>query len=436
MANEEGVEQRLVHLKVKSGPDAGRMFFIKPKKEALIGRVPSSDLRLTDPGVSSKHCVVRSAGDMVFVEDLKSRNGIKINGEPAQARVMDENGTIELGSTVIEITWVSTEREVPLASVPAGGAPTLVERSQNRTTERHITAMTAKPPSLGSTLLEETQMKEFQAAKAMLGQSIGGYLLLETIGIGGMGPLFRAKNVKSKDEVALKLVRRTAVKTPELLAEFMKTTRTGLKIPGAVNLIEVVEDEKYVFVTMELHRGGRELQFLVSDGIRYAAPDLIKMFTPLIATLTAAHAKGVVHRDIRPSNILLTSENDIILLDLGMGRKTDAEGKSILATKEDALARVRYLAPEVTRVGNADVRADVFSLASVIYFAISGTPPFNANTPLEIVRKIRWDEPETLTGRGVTPDFISAINRALAKEREQRHASIFDFGKALEDAVK
>src|SRR5262249_9003381 len=137
-----------------------------------------------------------------------------------------------------------------------------------------------------------------------------------------------------------------------------------------------------------------------------------------------------------PSNILLTSENDVILLDLGMGRKTDAEGKSILATKEDALARVRFLAPEVTRVGNVDVRADVFSLAAVIYFAISGDPPFNANTPLEIVRKIRWDEPDALTGRGVTPEFVSAINRALSKEREQRHASILDFGKALEDAVK
>jgi hypothetical protein len=434
MASEEGNEQRLVHLKVKSGPDAGRMYFLKPKKEALIGRFATADLRLTDPGVSSKHCLIRSAGDMLFIEDLKSRNGIKINGEPAQARVMDENGTIELGNSVVEVTWVTTEREVPLAAVPATAAPTLMEARKHET-ELRITMTVQKPPSLGSTLLEETQMKEFQAAKGLLGQSVGGYLLLETIGIGGMGPLFRAKNVKSKDSVALKLIRKEAVKTPELMAEFLKTTKVGLNIPGAVSLMEVGEDGKFAFVAMELQRG-RELQFLVTDGKRYSAPEAVKVAQPVIETLTAAHAKGVLHRDIRPSNILINEEEKVILLDLGMGRKTDAEGKSILATKEDALARVRYLAPEVTRVGNADVRADVFSLAATLYFAISGQSPFDAKTPLEIVRRIRWDEPEPLTGKDVTPDFVAVINRALSKEREHRQASIYDFGQALQEAIK
>src|SRR3954466_13790353 len=123
----DSVEKQLVHLLVVSGPDKGKMFFIKPGKEALIGRAPGVDLRLTDGGASGKHCLVRSAGDVVFVEDLKSRNGTKVNGETISNRVLDEKGTLQIGNTPIELSWAATGREVPLSSVETNFAPTLLE---------------------------------------------------------------------------------------------------------------------------------------------------------------------------------------------------------------------------------------------------------------------------------------------------------------------
>src|SRR5438045_1540068 len=96
----------IVQLTVQNGPDKGRMFFVKPKREALIGRIASADLKLSDPGVSQKHCLVRSAGDMVFVEDLSGPNGTFVDGERIVSRVLDEGGRIEIGSSVVEVTWV------------------------------------------------------------------------------------------------------------------------------------------------------------------------------------------------------------------------------------------------------------------------------------------------------------------------------------------
>src|SRR5205807_74248 len=116
-----------------------------------------------------RHCLVRSAGDMVFIEDQKSRNGVKVNGEPAEVRVLDENGKIELGETTIELKWVSTEAEVPLSSVASPAAPTLLEgQRQSRDTERHKGTSVSRAPHPGSAL-DDAQLKEFQNAKGMLG---------------------------------------------------------------------------------------------------------------------------------------------------------------------------------------------------------------------------------------------------------------------------
>jgi pSer/pThr/pTyr-binding forkhead associated (FHA) protein len=425
-------EKRVIHLQVISGPDEGRMFFLKMGKEALIGRAPTADLRLTDAGVSSRHCVVRSAGDMIFVEDLGSRNGIRINGEAAAVRVLDSDGKIELGTSVVELKFAVTEAEVPLAAVVSPAAPTLLENT--RSTQRLATSAVPRVSGPGSTMLDEGQMQEFRAAKGMLGQTIAGFLLLEPIGIGATGPVFRAKRVKDRTEVALKLIRRADARTPELLENFIKDTRTNLQIPGAANIFEIYTVDKYAYIAMELFRG-RELQAIVADNMKSTPAEIVKMAEPLCAALAAAHAKGILHRDIRPSNILIQADSTPILLELGFARKRNTEGKSIFTIRDDPMSRVRYLSPEITRTGTLDGRADMFSLAATFYFAITGSPPFQAKTPLELIRKIRWEDVAPLQGENVSESFSKAIGRALIKEPDQRYATIQDFAKALKNAV-
>ncbi len=426
-------EKRVVHLEITAGPDKGRMFFLKMGKEAVIGRAGTADLRCTDPGVSSRHCVVRSAGDMIFVEDQNSRNGIRVNGEPATVRVLDSDGKIELGNTVVELKWVVTEAEVPLAAVDSPFAPTLIEGQKHDTSTSVRTTMT-RISGPGSTMLEEAQMTDFRHAKEMLGQTLAGYLLLEPIGIGSTGPVFRAKRVKDRVEVALKLIRKGDAKTAELLAIFLKDTRTHLDVPGAANVVEVGEIEKYAFLAMDLYRG-RELQAIVADNTKFTPAQIVKISDPLCATLAAAHAKGVLHRDIRPANILIQADSTPILLELGLARKRNNEGKSIFNIKDDPLSRVRYLSPEITRTGMVDGRADMFSLAASFYFAVTGSAPFHAKTPMELLRKIRWEDVAPLEGDGIPEAFSRVISRALIKEPEQRFANVTDFAKALRESV-
>ena len=428
MSDEKHTEQRVIHLQVVAGPDTGRMFFLKAGKEALIGRAATADLRLTDPGVSQKHCLVRSAGDIVFVEDLKSRNGIKVNGEPAEARVLDEEGKIELGETTVQLKFVKTEAEVPLSSVASPAAPTLLEGHQPRQTERRQGTSISRAPHPGSTL-DAAQLQDFQAAKSMLGLSVAGYMLLEPLGLGASGPVFRAKHMKTRVEAALKLILKSDARAPEMLSEFLKNTRTGLAIPGAVNLIETGEDGKFAFIAMAMYRG-RDLQWAVADGKRFKGAEALALAQSLCQTLAAAHARHVIHRDIRPTNVLLTADGSPLLLDLGFPKKTDTEGKFILPLKDDPVSRVRYLSPELTRSAACDARADIFSLAATLHFAVSGVHPFDAKTPLETIRKIRWEDPAPL-GDAVPEAFNKAIVHAMNKEAEQRYATAQDFAAAL-----
>ena len=422
-------EQRVVHLQVVAGPDTGRMYFLKVGKEALLGRAPGADLRLNDPGVSSRHCLVRSAGDMVFVEDLKSSNGVKVNGEPCTVRVLDSDGKIELGGTTIELKWAVTQAQVPLASVASPAAPTLMEGSPHETERRNTTTI-RRHPSAGSTMLHDSQMKEFTAAKAMLGQTVGNYLLLEPIGIGSAGPVFRGKHLKTRLEAALKVIRRSGARAPELLTQFIKDVKTGLAIPGAANLLDAGEDEKYAYIAMAMYRA-RELQSLIVDDKRFTPAQAVTLGQELCHTLAVAHSRGIVHRDIRPSNILIEEGGMPILLDLGYPKNTDMEGKFILPVKDDAVARVRYTAPEATRSNAADARTDVFSLGATLYFTITGKHPFTAKTPLETIRKIRWEDVAPLTEFGASNELNSAIMRALAKEPDQRYSNMTDFAAAL-----
>jgi len=421
---------QVVHLLVVSGPDKGRMFFLKPKKEARIGRAPSCDLRLTDPGVSARHCVVRSAGDLAFVEDLKSRNGTRVNGETTTTRVLDGNGRLEVGTSVIELNWVATEREVPLGAVTSPGAPTLLN-------DPGATLALRRPEVIvGSTIVGAQQLQELRRAEGLLGNTVGDYMLLEVLGVGGMGFVYRAKNVKAHNEVALKLIARAAARTPKLLDRFLKECRTGLQVPGAVRLLATGTDGDFSFLAMDLARG-RSLQALVDAGRKLSAAAVAAVVAPVCDTLHAAHAQGLIHRDLKPASILVPDDGAPVLLDLGVAKKTDAEGRSII-DKSDRLESAAFNSPELTReVRSADGRADVYSLAATAFFALTGQRPFTAATHIELVRKIRWESPPLLTGlRPDTPPALSGvIGSAMEKEPERRYADVRAFAAAFQAAL-
>jgi pSer/pThr/pTyr-binding forkhead associated (FHA) protein len=445
----ESHQSKVVHLQVVSGPDQGKMFFLKTKQEALVGRHPAADLRLTDPGSSGRHCLIQSVGDMAVVEDLESRNGTRIAGEPVTKRVLDETTRIEIGTSVIEVSWVATEREVPLGAVASAGAPTLVERSGQTTTLRR------GEQEFGSTIVGMQQLKELRAAQARLGETLGEYMLVEVVGVGTMGFVYRAKQTKTRTELALKVMPRDSFRTEKLMERFLAGCRTDLAIAGAARILGTGLAEKDALVAMEFARG-RNLQSLVDAGRTFPVNEAVTIAVAVCETLNAAHAAGVFHRDLKPANIVVQEEPPAspadlgapapvageagvkgapVLLDLGMGKKTDGEGKSLV--RSERLEALSYCSPEVSREAAVDARADVYSLAATLYGVLTHERPFKADSRVELVRKIRWESPAPVTDlrSDVPPKLAGVIARAMEKEPERRYADAAAFGGALKDAV-
>jgi serine/threonine-protein kinase len=154
-------------------------------------------------------------------------------------------------------------------------------------------------------------------------------------------------------------------------------------------------------------------------------------------TLEAAHAQGIVHRDVKPSNILVLADNSTALLDLGMGPKHDPEGKSILI-RDERLDSVAYFSPEITRQSAVDGRADVYSLAAVLFALLCGHRPFSAKSHIELIRKIRWEGAPNLAE--LKPDLpatlCAEIARAMEKDAAARHATASEFATAVAASVK
>jgi serine/threonine-protein kinase len=406
------------------------MFFLKPKCEVVIGRAPTAGLRLTDSATSGRHCVVRSAGDMLFVEDLCSRNGTRINGEAITTRVLDEDGRVELGTSVIELTWVTTESEVPLGAVTSPAAPTLLDDPGNTSRMPRVEGLA------GSTIVGQQQLQELRRAQGLLGSTVGGNMLLEVFGVGSMGFVYRAKDMKAREELALKLIPKASARTTKLLDKFLGECRLNLGVPGAARLLSVGQDGEYAYITMEIVKG-RGLQSLVDAGRKFSPADAAAIVLPVCGTLHVAHTQGIVHRDLKPANIVVPETGAPILLDLGAGKKTDSEGRGIV-DRGDRLESVAFASPEFTReVRTLDGRADVYSMAATLSFVLTGQRLFTAASQIELVRKIRWEcAPLVTTLRPDVPAaFAAVIARALEKEAEGRYTTMLEFAEALQAAV-
>lgn len=418
--------KQCIHLIVRSGPDSGKMYFLQPKREAVIGRALVANLRLTDGSASQKHCVVRSGGDVAFIEDLKSSNGTRVNGETiTAAELVDEDAVIEVGGSVIELTWVETESEVPIATVESAAAPTLLEKSSE-------TTRLNKYSGPGSTLGDAAGLVDFRNAQKMQGKRIGSFMLLEVVGVGGMGFVYRAKNFKSREDVALKLIPLERFRTPELREKFRAEINKTVQVPGATRILLTGEEENYFYIVCDYVKG-RSLESMVEAGRKFSPTDVARIGKELAATLSAAHQKGVVHGAVNPSSVLLSEDGPAVLLDLGLGRRTDCEGKNILVS-DDRLGAMSFRSPEQTRETPAlDARTDIYSLAATLYFLLTEHRPFTADSRVELARRIRWDDTKAPSSyRNDLPTSLAhAITRAMEKEPEKRFSTMAEFGEAL-----
>ena len=274
------------------------------------------------------------------------------------------------------------------------------------------------------------------------GSRLGDFVLLSEIGRGAMGVVYRARQESVGRDVAVKVVGRGLLASDDDLARFRREARaTGrLDHPGIARVLVVGENEGVAWFAMELvpgHSWAEELRrqraqplpkspepLLPRPGDADHAESVARRIASLADALAHAHANGVVHRDVKPSNLLLTPQGTVKLVDFGVAK--DAQ-LGTLTRSDQIVGSIPYMSPEQARVLQArvDERTDVYSLGVVLYETLTLNRPYEGDTTLEVLTKIRTTDPKpvrTLNER-VPRDLAVICAKAMAKEPDERYAS-------------
>ncbi|MBI5549128.1 MAG: protein kinase [Deltaproteobacteria bacterium] len=272
----------------------------------------------------------------------------------------------------------------------------------------------------------------------MTQETLAGYELLERIAVGGMGEVFRARRTGPggfEKDVAIKRLLPDVARSPELVRMFFDEARLAARLssPGLVQVFDFGEGGGLPYLVME-YVAGTDLAALLARGGALPSPLAVHVAGELCQTLSELHAAaGVVHRDVTPSNVLVSLEGRIKLADLGIA-KACAGGKR---TEPGALkGKLSYLAPEQLRGEEADARTDLYMLGLVLFEALTGEPYLRAENDAALIRVAErpvFRAPSSL--RPELPFVLDAVlRRALDPEREQRFPSVEHLRRALEES--
>lgn len=365
-----------MRLIVENGPLAGTVIALDRDRATTIGTAPDCSLRIAEPGVAPQQAVVKALKDQGFgVKALAP--GVRRNGREVEVAALAEGDVLEVGTTRIVF-----------------GAP--------------------------------------QAAPANELPEIPGYRILGQLGRGGMGMVYRAEQTSLHRQVALKVLNRELTKDPAFVGKFVAEARAAAKLqhPNVVQVFDVANADETYFYAMELMHDGSLEGWLKKNG---AMPEerALQVVADAAAGLAFAESLRLVHRDIKPDNLMLDQHGTVKIVDLGLaGATSEAE--------EMAVGTPHFMAPEQVLKQPVDHRTDLYALGCTFYRLVTGKTPFRGQTVKDILRAQVKDEaePANKANPAVSAETTAIIQKLMAKEPQARFQSATELQEAVQTLLQ
>ncbi|MCA9064286.1 MAG: serine/threonine protein kinase [Planctomycetaceae bacterium] len=276
-----------------------------------------------------------------------------------------------------------------------------------------------------------------------IGRQIGDYELLEELGRGGMGVVYRARHRKLHRTVALKMIPNAAFASPQDIARLRAEALAAARLshPNIVPVYEVGEHEGQPWFSMQFVDGQTLSQRMMSapfNGSPIPSREAVALLIPIVEAIGAAHRSGILHRDLKPSNIMITPDGTPFVTDFGLAKRMPTADESLSTCNERSdqtaltqsgaiLGTPAWMSPEQAagQSDTIDVATDVYSLGAVLYAMLTGRPPFQSSSPLDTLLMVLEQDPPALRvlNPAVDPDLEMIVLKCLQKPRDLRYAS-------------
>ncbi|MBK9163783.1 MAG: protein kinase [Acidobacteria bacterium] len=276
-------------------------------------------------------------------------------------------------------------------------------------------------------------------------QTIGRYKIIEKIGSGGMGEVFLAEDEKLGRKVALKTLPAEVATESERMRRFVLEAKTasGLNHPNIITIYEINDDAEVPYIAMEYVKGETLARTLRNKRLEMST--VVDIAIQVAGALAAAHEAGVVHRDVKPDNIIIRPDGLVKVLDFGLVKLTENDGSSDPDAETVAhrtnpgmiLGTASFMSPEQSRGRIVDGRSDIFSFGTLLYQMLSGRLPFSGENYVDVIASIIYKEPEPLSAIAPqTPhDLQVLVRKCLRKDRDERYQSARELLADLKDIM-
>jgi serine/threonine protein kinase len=295
-----------------------------------------------------------------------------------------------------------------------------------------------EPGALAERLVAEKILTEYQVRRFLSNKShglvVGRYVILDRLGSGSMGRVFKAHHLMLDRVVALKIIAPEIVTNERVVARFQREMKLvgRLDHPNVVRAYDADQINKVLYIVME-YVAGESLGVRLRQGVIPPA-EMISYAAQAAQGLAHAHAQGIVHRDVKPSNLLVTEDRKVKVLDLGLGVLMEADELSTFATADGiAVGTIDYMSPEQASGNEVDGRSDLFSLGCATYHLMTGKLPFPGNTPIERLASRLSSRPLPLSAH--IPDLPASLVQVIDKLLAQKPRDRFQTGEEAADAL-